>query len=53
MYLPAPRGLRNPEAVRERLDLLETEPRVHPLRAWAAEVVERRRPRQPDNYAGC
>lgn len=48
MYLPAPRGLANPEAVRERLDLLATEPRVQPLRAWAAEVVERRRPKLPN-----
>lgn len=42
MFLDSPRGFRDPELVAARMEMLETEPRVQPLRAWAGELAKTR-----------
>jgi len=42
VFLDAPRGFRNSEIVAARMEMLESEPRVQPLRVWATELAERR-----------
>lgn len=42
MFLNEPRGFRNPQLIAQRMRMLETEPAVQPLRAWAADLAERR-----------
>lgn len=42
MFLDSPRGFRDPDVVTERMQMLETEPTVQPLREWAADLAARR-----------
>jgi len=42
VFLDSPRGFRDPALVAERIEMLELEPRVQPLRAWAADLAARR-----------
>jgi len=42
VFLDAPRGFRNPDLVAARMEMLESEPRVQPLREWAADLAARR-----------
>lgn len=42
MFLDSPRGFRDPDIVTKRMQMLETEPTVQPLREWAADLAARR-----------
>ncbi|WP_246150046.1 uracil-DNA glycosylase [Agromyces intestinalis] len=42
MFLDAPRGFRDPARIDERVAMLETAPRVAPLREWANALASRR-----------
>ena len=42
MFLDAPRGLRAPDLVAARMEMLKVVPSVQPLRQWAADLAERR-----------
>ena len=42
VFLPHPRGFRDPSLVAERLAMLETEQSVQPLREWAAHLAAAR-----------
>lgn len=48
IFLDAPRGFRDPGRVAERRELLATAEDTLPLEAWARNVEERRRARQPE-----
>ncbi|MFS2028726.1 MULTISPECIES: uracil-DNA glycosylase [unclassified Curtobacterium] len=48
MFLDVPRGFRDPERVTERRQLLTTAEHTLPLEAWARDVEDRRRARQPE-----
>lgn len=47
MFLDAPRGLRDPERIAERTEMLGTAEDTLPLEAWARDLEDRRRARQP------
>jgi hypothetical protein len=47
MFLSEPRGFRDPAVVAARRAMLETVQTVQPLRAYSADLMERRRLRQP------
>ena len=48
MFLDAPRGFRDPARLAERRELLAAAEDTLPLEAWARDVEERRRTRQPE-----
>jgi hypothetical protein len=48
MFMPAPRGLRDPTRVDERIAMLETVEHIQPLREFRDDLISRRKVKQPD-----